>query len=81
MRKLSLLWVPLLLTIDQKRERVDISRSYLEQNERNEKDSLRRFITVDETWIHHYTPETINNYSGLERTNHFKEGESKSVSW
>ena len=25
---------------------------------RNPKESLRCFVTVDETWIHHYTPET-----------------------
>jgi len=25
---------------------------------RNPKEFLRRFVTVDETWIHHYTPET-----------------------
>ena len=24
---------------------------------RNPQDFLRRFVTVDETWIHHYTPE------------------------
>jgi len=25
---------------------------------RNPKEFLQRFVTVDETWIHHYTPET-----------------------
>jgi histone-lysine N-methyltransferase SETMAR len=50
--------VPRLLTVDQKRHRLDISRSCLERFKRNEKDFLRRFITVDETWVHHYTPET-----------------------
>lgn len=26
----------------------------------NPSEFLRRFVTVDETWIHHYTPETKN---------------------
>jgi len=30
----------------------------LEQFKRNPKEFLRRVVTVDETWIHHYTPET-----------------------
>ena len=25
---------------------------------RNPKELLRRFVTIDETWVHHYTPET-----------------------
>ena len=29
----------------------------LDMFKRNPKDFLRRFVTVDETWIHHYTPE------------------------
>jgi len=54
MRKLS----ARLFTVDQKRHRLDISRSCLERFKRNEKDFLRRFITVDKTWVHHYIPET-----------------------
>ena len=50
--------MPRLLTVDQKRERLDISRWCLEPFERNEKDFPRRFITVDETWFHDYIPET-----------------------
>ena len=58
MKKLSARWVPRLLTIDQKRNRMDISKECLSMFKRNEADYLRRFITVDETWIHYYTPET-----------------------
>jgi len=43
MRKLSARWVPRLLSPD---------------NKRNPKEFLRRFVTVEETWIHRYTPET-----------------------
>lgn len=58
MRKLSARWVPRLLTIDQKRNRVTTSVECLEMLRRNPDDFLRRYITVDETWIHHYTPES-----------------------
>ncbi|KAG5316615.1 SETMR methyltransferase, partial [Pseudoatta argentina] len=58
MRKLSARWVPRLLTVDHKRDRVTISKQYLEMFQRNPDEFLRRFITVDETWIHYFTPET-----------------------
>lgn len=58
MRKLSARWVPRLLTIDQKRVRVTTSKANLAMFNRNRHEFLRRFITVDETWIHHHTPET-----------------------
>ena len=55
MKKLCARWV---LTLDQKRKRENISNQNLTLFRRNPQDFLRRFITVDETWIHHYTPET-----------------------
>lgn len=58
MKKLSARWVPRLLTADQKRVRVTTSTESLAKFQRNPEEFLRRFITVDETWIHHYTPET-----------------------
>ena len=58
MRKLSARWVPRLLTIDQKRVRMNISNALLAQFRRSKSEFWRRLITVDETWIHHYTPET-----------------------
>ena len=58
MRKLSARRVPRLLTIDQKRIRVTISVQNLTYFNRNPKEFSRRFVTVDETWIHHYTPES-----------------------
>ena len=58
MRKLSAQWVPRLLTSDQKRLRVVTSTSCLERYVKNSKDFLRRFITGDKTWVHHYTTET-----------------------
>ena len=58
MRKLILKWVPRLLTSDQKQQHVGDSERCLELFKRCKKDFLHRYVTMDETWIHHYTPET-----------------------
>jgi len=58
MRKLSARWVPRLLTPDNKRNRETTSEQCLTLFKRNSKEFLCRFMTVDETWIHWYTPET-----------------------
>jgi len=58
MRKLSARWVPRLLTPDNKRNRENTSEQCLTLFKRNPKEFLRHFVTVDETWIHWYTPET-----------------------
>ena len=58
MKKLSARWVQRLLTIDHKRNRVTTSIECLALFNRNKDEFLRRFVTVDETWIHHNTPET-----------------------
>ncbi|XP_030765065.1 protein GVQW3-like [Sitophilus oryzae] len=58
MRKMSARWVPRLLTLDQKRVRMNISNAMLAQFRRNKSEFWRRLITVDKTWIHHYTAET-----------------------
>jgi len=58
MRKLSARWVPRLLTPDNKRNPETTSEQCLTLFNRNLKEFLRRFVTVDETWIHWYTPET-----------------------
>ncbi|GBP58922.1 Histone-lysine N-methyltransferase SETMAR [Eumeta japonica] len=57
-RKLSPRWVSRLLTLDHKRNRVTTSKECLAMFSRNPDEFLRRFVTVDETWIHHNTPET-----------------------
>ncbi|KAG5323521.1 SETMR methyltransferase, partial [Acromyrmex heyeri] len=58
MKKLSARWVPSLLTVDHKRDRVTISKQCLEMFRYNPDEFLHRFITVDKTWIHYFTPET-----------------------
>ena len=58
MKKLVAKWVPRTLTIDQKQQRVNDSKLCLSVFNGNPNEFLRRYITVDETWIHHYTPES-----------------------
>ena len=50
--------MPRLLTIDQKRIRVITSEQNLAYFKGNPKEFLRRFVTMDETWIYHYAPES-----------------------
>ncbi|KAG5338751.1 SETMR methyltransferase, partial [Acromyrmex charruanus] len=57
MKKLLERWVPRLLTVDHKRDRMTISKQCLEMFQRNPDEFLHRFITVDEIWIHYFTPE------------------------
>jgi len=56
MKKLYARWVPRLLTADQKRTRMKVSEQCWERFNKNKTDFVHRFITMDETWIHHYTP-------------------------
>lgn len=58
MKKLCARWVPRFLTIDQKQQRVDNSEHALELLKGNANEFFRRFVTMDETWIHYYTPES-----------------------
>ena len=58
MKKLYPKWVPRLLTMEQKQQRIHDSERYLKLFTHNEKDFLRRYITMNETWIHHFTPES-----------------------
>lgn len=58
MKKLNVKWVPHFLDIHQKEQRVVASKECLAMFNRNSKEFLRRYITMDETWIHHYTPES-----------------------
>ena len=57
MNKVSSRRVPRLLTVDQKRERVKLSIQNLELFEADPEGFAARFITMDETWVHHFEPE------------------------
>jgi DNA-binding Xre family transcriptional regulator len=58
MKKLCARWVPRLFTADQKHTLMKISEQCLERFNKNKTDFVRRFITMDETWIDHYTSES-----------------------
>ena len=57
MRKLSTRSVPRLLTVDQKHTRRTFSRTNLNLFEEDPANFLKRFVTMYETWVHHFTPE------------------------
>lgn len=56
--KVSARWVPRLLTPEQKRTRCTMSKDNLQLFEADKGNFLARFITMDESWVHHYQPET-----------------------
>ncbi|XP_071084006.1 protein GVQW3-like [Haliotis cracherodii] len=58
MHKVSARWVPKLLTADQKRQRENLSRENLKLLEGDPDNFLKRFVTMDETWVHHFEPES-----------------------
>jgi len=58
MKKFCARWVPHLLTADQKFTHMKITEQCLECFNKNKTDFVHQFITMDETWIHHCTPES-----------------------
>lgn len=58
LKKLSARWVPRMLTPDQKRSRVLHSEASLAKFSADPDEFLSRFVTVDETWVHHFDPES-----------------------
>jgi len=58
MRKLSAKWVPKCLNADQKRQRCQSFAQLLEFFRRDLNDFLSRLVTMEETWLYHYDPET-----------------------
>jgi len=58
MRKLSAKRVPKCLNADQKRQRCQSPKQILEFCQRDPNDFPSRLVTMDETWLYHYDPET-----------------------
>jgi len=58
MRKHSAMWVPKCLNADQKRQWCQSSEQLFEFFRRDPNDFLSRLVTVNETWLYHYDPET-----------------------
>ena len=56
--KVSARWVPRMLTDDQKRFRLDMSNYFLSRYEDDPGDFINRVVTKDETWVHHFDPES-----------------------
>jgi len=55
---LSTKWVLKCLNVDQKSQRCQSSEQLLEFFPRDPNDILSRLMTMDETWLYHYEPET-----------------------
>lgn len=58
MKKVSARWVPRMLTPEQKQCRAQISQQLLERFRTNPDGFLSRLVTQDETWVHHFDPES-----------------------
>ena len=58
MRKLCPKWVQCLLTVDQESQCVDDSERCWQLFQRNKKEFLRKYVTIDEIWIHHFAPKS-----------------------
>lgn len=58
MNKVSCRWVPKMLTVENKRQRLLAANEFLDRCKVDPENIFHRIITCDETWIHHYDPET-----------------------
>ncbi|KAF7273727.1 hypothetical protein GWI33_013577 [Rhynchophorus ferrugineus] len=54
-RKFCAKWVPCELTFDQKQRLVDDSEQCLKTIKHNKSKYLRRYVIMDEIWLHHFT--------------------------
>lgn len=75
--------VPHLLTREQKRTRFTLSKGNLELFEADEDNFLVRFITMAESWDHHFQPESKEQSKKWKRTSSAtpEEGQGRSFSW
>ena len=51
-------WVSRLSTIEQKQKRVEVCTMHLKRYRKESESYLKRIKTGDETWFHHFTPES-----------------------
>ena len=58
MSKVFARWVPRMLTDDQIRTRLDISKYLLSRYEDDPSDFIKRVVAQDETWDHHFDPKS-----------------------
>ncbi|XP_075217801.1 histone-lysine N-methyltransferase SETMAR-like [Lycorma delicatula] len=57
-RKVCARWIPHQLTRIHKQNRLKISQKLLKRYEDEEDSFLKRIVTVDETWVYHFEPES-----------------------
>jgi len=57
-KKVCARWVPRMLTDDLKKRRVDASKELLARYRSQGRASFLSIVMGDETWVHHYDPET-----------------------
>ena len=57
MSKVLATWVPRMITKDQKKSRLDISKYLLSLSEDDPEKFMHQIVTQDETWVHHFDPE------------------------
>ena len=55
-RKISVRWVPHLLTDEQKRQRVKVAKKLLKMFPKYDKKQFANVVTGDETWVHYFEP-------------------------
>ena len=53
---LNALWVPHLLTDEQKRQRVKVAKKLLQMFPKYDKKQFANVVTGDETWVHYFEP-------------------------
>ena len=67
MSKVSARWVPRNLNMQDRQQRVESSQEVLEVYNANPEDFHTRLVTGDETWLHHWDPDTKKEYMQWKR--------------
>ena len=62
MSKVSARWVPRNLNMQDRQQRVESSQELLEVYNANREDFHSRLVTEDETWLHHWDPDTKKEF-------------------
>jgi hypothetical protein len=65
-QKVCTRWVPRELKDQEKANRMDLSLRHLSQYVDEGEDMLNRIVTGDESWVHHYQPQTKECFSAME---------------
>ena len=65
MKKIPAKWVPKCLNFDQKRSRVLTSKDILVHFAEDSSIFWKKNVTMDETWVHYYNPETKQQFIEL----------------